>query len=200
MKKHDIRIEKHLVFLFFLIFQLVSSVGLFAETNGGVRTSLSNTNGAYLADLYGDTTNIQKPKTVKTGSSFFGVLKVLFLTALFGFLAYLVVRFVVKQSGLPTTEDQKFVEIIANHAVGLGNYIEIVQVAGQYYLLSISSDGVRLIDKITDKEQIDTIEFNKEALKPKSTRFFDLIPNLPKHLKKDKLAFLKSQKDRLKKM
>ncbi len=185
--------------VFCVLFHLVFPLVLTAKTNLNL-SSQTNTNAGYLSDLYGNnSTNQPRRKPAKT-SSFFSVLKVLFLTALVGILAYLVIRFMVTRSGLPTTENKNFVEIIANQAVGLGNYVEIVQIAGKYYLLSISSDGVRLLDKITDKEQIDTIELNKEAFKPKTTRFFDLIPNFPSHLKIDRISFLKNQKDRLKKL
>jgi hypothetical protein len=82
----------------------------------------------------------------------------------------------------------------------MGSYLQIIKVGATYYLLSLSSEGARLIDKITDKETIDFIELNKDSMKPRQVKFFDILTFFPKGMKVDKLDYLKSQKDRLRKL
>ncbi len=82
--------------------------------------------------------------------------------------------------------------------IGMNTYIHIVKIIKDYYILSQSSE-VRLIEKIVDKETIDFIELNKEKMKPKETKFIDILGNIPAFKKTDKINFLKTQKEKLKK-
>lgn len=164
--------------------------------------SVTNTNGgqAFLQQFYGEGTNAAQQRPAGGPSPFWSTVKVIFFTALFGAAAYFIIRFLVSRSGLPATEDDNLLELILSKPAGLGSYLEIMKLGPTYYLLSVSSEGLRLIDKITDKETIDYIELNKEKLKPKDGKFFDLMSFFPSFKKIDKLGFLKGQKDRLKKL
>ena len=159
----------------------------------------SNTNG-FLYQYYRHGKQSKDVKEVTAVSPFWSIVKILFFTALLAFGGYALIRYLVKKSGLPSTEDEKLIEIVLSKPAGLGNYLEIIKMGPSYYLLSVSGEGIRLIDKIEDKETIDYIELHKDELKPKETKFFDLMSMFPQIKKSDKLGFLKKQKDKLRKM
>lgn len=164
-------------------------------------TNATNGGQNFLQQFYGDNTNAPNRRAANGPSPFWSAVKVIFFTALFGVAAYFIIKFLVAKTGLPATEDDNLLELILSKPAGLGNYLEVMKLGSVYYLLSVSSDGLRLIDKITDKETIDYIELNKEKLKPKdSGKFFDILTFFPSFKKIDKLGFLKGQKDKLKKM
>lgn len=180
---------------------LVSVVPAFAQnvqTNANV-TNASQTNGSTFLQEFYNTGNNNQTET-KTVSPFWSVVKVIFFTALFGFLAYFIIKLIVSKNKLPSTSDEKFVDVIMTKSLGYGNYVILLQLGPAFYLLSMSGEGVRLIERIEDKEVLDFIDLHKEDMRPKEKPFFDLLTVFPAIKKVDKLGFLKSQKDRLKKM
>jgi flagellar biogenesis protein FliO len=179
---------------------LLSSAPAFSQsvpTNANV-TNASTNNSTFLQEFYNTGNNNQT--VTKTVSPFWSAVKVIFFTALFGFLAYFIVKLIVSKNKLPSTSDEKFVDVIMTKSLGYGNYVILLQLGPAFYLLSMSNEGVRLIERIEDKEVLDFIDLHKEDLRPKEKPFFDLLTVFPSMKKVDKLGFLKSQKDRLKKM
>jgi len=159
----------------------------------------NETNTQFLEQFYRGEEERGKEK-VKTPNPLWTGLKVIFYLAILGGGGYLLIRWIISKGSIPQTEDSKFIELILTKSIGLNSYIHIVKIINDYYILSQSQDGIKLIEKITDKETIDFIELNKEQMKPKEVKFIDLIGNLPSYKKVDKIAFLKSQKERLKKL
>lgn len=165
-----------------------------------VSSDTNGTNGVFLQQFY-DTDSGNQNKGYKQPNPIWTTIKIIIYTAIFGAAAYFLIRFIISKGALPsTTEDQKIVDIMMNKQIGAGVYLQIVKVGPTYYLLSLSGDGARLIDKIEDRETIDFIELNKENLKPKETKFLDILTYLPINKKGDKMDFLSRQKDRLKKL
>ena len=163
-------------------------------------TNLTNTtNGGFLDRFYTGNTN-RNTNDDKPTSPFWSAIKLIFFTGIFAGGAYFIIKFVVAKSGLPSTPDDTLIEIILAKPLGMGNYLEIVKIGPSYYLLGVSSDGIRKIDKIEDKETLDYIELNKDKLKPKNVKFTDMLKIFPSEKKIDKLNFMKKQKDKLKKM
>ena len=163
-------------------------------------TNLTNTtNGGFLDRFYTGNTN-RNTNDDKPTSPFWSAIKLIFFTGIFAVGAYFIIKFVVAKSGLPSTPDDTLIEIILAKPLGMGNYLEIVKIGPSYYLLGVSSDGIRKIDKIEDKETLDYIELNKDKLKPKNVKFTDMLKIFPSEKKIDKLNFMKKQKDKLKKM
>lgn len=161
----------------------------------------SNTNN-YLGSFYDqDDTAAQRAKNIQPPNPIWTVIKVILYLGVFGVAGYFIVKFVIaKSSAVPSSEDVNVVEVVLTKQVGMGSYLQIVKVGPSYYLLSLSGEGSRFIDKITDKETLDFIELNKDKIKPKETKFFDFLTYLPLNKKGGKMDFLKSQKDKLKKM
>lgn len=168
------------------------------QINSTNQTNIT-TNLGFLDRFYGANTN-KSTDADKPTSPFWSAVKLVFFTAVFAFGAYFIIKFVVAKSGLPSTPDNTLIEVILVKPLGMGNYLEIVKIGPSYYLLGVSNDGVRKIDKIEDKETLDYIELNKDKLKPKDVKFTDMLKIFPPGKKTDKLAFMKKQKDRLKKM
>ncbi len=167
------------------------------QTNTATNVGATNQDG-FLQEFY-DSRN-QTPADQKTVSPFWSAVKVIFFTALFAFLAYVIIKLIVNKSGVPSTSDDKFVDVIMSKSLGYGNYVVLLQIGPAFYLLSMSGEGVRLLDRIDDKETLDFIDLHKEEMRPKEKPFFDLLTVFPSINKVDKLGFLKKQKDRLKKM
>ncbi len=182
----------------FLIFTALSSFALTNDTN---RINLSSTNSnSYLGQFYGTTNNAETANTANQPNPIWTFIKVILYIGVFAAAAYFLIRYLAKKGGLPATADERLVETVMTKFIGMGSYLLIVKVGASYYLLSLSGDGVRLIDKITDKETIDFIELNKDNMKPKQTKFFDILTLFPKNKNLDKIDFLKNQKDRLRKL
>jgi hypothetical protein len=185
---------------FFFIAALAAP--LYGQTQGtGLLMPTNQTNKPYLQELYeqektspNSTNNVSPPNPVWTA------VKVIIYTAVFAAAAYFLIRYLVSKGGLPATADEKLIETILTKFIGMGTYLQIIKVGPAYYLLSLSGEGARLLDRITDKETIDYIELNKEDMKPKPAKFFDILTFFPKGRSIDKMDFLKNQKDRLRKL
>ncbi|MGC8769643.1 MAG: flagellar biosynthetic protein FliO [Brevinematia bacterium] len=175
-----------LIFYLFLSFSPV-----FPETNQ------QTNNKTFLDEFYREEERANQ-RRVKTPNPFWTTIKILFYLALLGGGGFFLVRWIVKKASIPQSEDTQFVEVILTKMIGMNTYIHIVKIINDYYILSQSNE-VRLIEKIEDKETIDFIELNKEKMKPKEVKFLDILGNIPAFKKTDKISFLKTQKEKLKK-
>ncbi len=163
-----------------------------APTNG-------ETNGFLDRFYQNETTQTVSPEP--GGGWFWVVVRIFLYTAVFAVGGFFLVRYFVKKSAVETTDDAKFIEVIAIKQTGLGGYLEVVKIGATYYILGTTGDGgVRLVDKITDKETIDYIELHKDALKPKPQEFMNLMDMFPFVKKVDRRRYLQSQRDKLKKL
>lgn len=183
-------------------FLFLSLSGFSQQTNINSSNNPSNTNNKpFLQDYYEqDKPTNDKNKNISTPNPLWTAVKIILYIGVFGVAAYFLIRFLVSKGALPATADEKIIETILTKSIGMGSFLQIVKVGTSYYLLSLSSEGARLIDKITDQETIDYIELNKESMKPKQTKFIDILTFFPKSKSLDKMGFLKNQKDRLKKL
>ena len=178
--------------LLVIVMVTASVVGYTEETN-------RETNG-FLDKFYQEETQKEAPKAVGEGWGWV-VLRIFFYTASFAVGGFFLVRYLVKKSAIETTDDASFIQLIALKQTGLGGYLEVVKVGANYYLLSRSGDGgLRLIDKITDKETIDYIELHKDQLRPKPQEFMNLMEMFSFVKRVDRTKYLQSQKDKLKKL
>ncbi|MCX7882279.1 MAG: hypothetical protein N2314_03530 [Brevinematales bacterium] len=178
-------------------FLLALLLGLPLFVHAQVNTNIE-TNG--FLDRFYQEENTQVVKT-EGGGWFWVVVKIFFYTSVFAVGGFFLVRYFVKKSAVETTEDATFIEVIAVKQTGLGGYIEVIKVGANYYLVATSGDGgVRLLDKIVDRETIDYIELHKDTLKPKPQEFMNLMEMFPFVKKVDRTQYIKSQKDRLKKL
>jgi flagellar biogenesis protein FliO len=174
----------------------------YGQTQGTNPTAISNqTNGAYLQKEYeGEKTITDNTKNATPPSPVWTAIKVIIYIGVFATAAFFLIRYLVSRGALPATADEKIIEIILTKFIGMGSYIQIVKVGTSYYLISLSGEGARLLDKITDQETIDYLELNKENIKPRQSKFFDILTFFPKGRNIDKMDFLKNQKDRLRKL
>lgn len=183
-----------------IVFSLVAPA-LYPATNAPAASNQAPTNVNYLGSFYeqDDAAN-QRTKNVQPPNPVWTIIKIILYLGVFGVAAYFLVKYVISRNTLPATEDVNLVEVIMTKQVGMGSYVQIVKVGPTFYLLSLSGDGLRFIDKIQDKETLDFIELNKDKMKPKENKFFDFLANLPLYKKTDKMEFLKNQKEKLKKL
>lgn len=186
------------IILSLLLLLSTAVTAIYPATNA---TNLSQTNANYLGSFYDqDQEAANRAKSIQPPNPVWTIIKVILYTGVFGAAAYFVIKFVLAKNALPATEDANLVEVIMTKQVGMGSYIQIVKVGPTFYLLSLSGDGLRFIDKIQDKETLDFIELNKDKMKPKENKFFDFLSYLPLGKKTDKMEFLKNQKDKLRKL
>lgn len=162
----------------------------------GEVTNSSNTT-QFLEEFYRGEERVEKQK-IKTPNPFITTLKIILYLGVLGGGAFLLVRWFVKKTSIPQSEDSQFVEVVLTKMIGMNSYIHIVKIINDYYILSQSNE-IRLIEKITDKETLDFIELNKDKMKPKDVKFVDILGNIPAFKKSDKLGFLKTQREKLKK-
>lgn len=192
-------------FIGFALLATLSLRPLAAQTPSGTNAvspaSTNGTNAAYLGSFFDQEEGRQaRERAAGTPNTFWTVVKFFLYTGVIVAAAYFIIRFVVAKGTPPSSGDTGIVEVILTRQIGMGNFLQIVKVGPAYYLLGLSGDGARLIDKIQDKETLDYIELNKDKLKPKDTKFFDFLKVLPVGKALDKMTFLKDQKDRLKKL
>jgi hypothetical protein len=183
-----------------LILFFTASAGYTDATNSGKTNASSSASSPYLSQFYSSASAPESNNFTNQPSPLWTFIKSIAFIMIFAAAAYLLIRYLAKKGGLPATADEKLVETVMTKFIGMGSYLQIVKVGATYYLLSLSTDGARLIDRITDKETIDFIELNKDDMKPKQTKFFDILTFFPKGKSLDKIDFLKNQKDRLKKL
>ncbi len=180
------------IFLSLSLILFLNTMPIFAESTNVI----SNTN-QFLEEFYRSEETKERQK-IKTPNPFITTLKILLYIGILGGGAFFLVRWFVKKTSIPQSDDSEFVEIILTRAIGINSYIHIVKIINDYYILSHSNE-IRLIEKITDKEKIDFIELNKDKMKPKGARFIDILGNVPAFKKIDRTGFLKVQKEKLKK-
>ncbi len=186
--------------IIFIFIAQISAPIFSAQTQTNMNTN-TIANGAFLQEFYDqEKSNQETVKKIQPPSPFWTTVKIILYTAVFGVAAYFVVRFIVSKSSLPFTGDANIIETLMTKPMGMGSYLQIVKVGASYYILGLSNEGLRMIDKIQDQETIDYIELNKEKIKPKETKFLDILSYLPLSKKTDKMEFLKNQKNRLKKL
>ncbi|MGL5255048.1 MAG: flagellar biosynthetic protein FliO [Brevinema sp.] len=183
--------------LFFILFS-VSFLQAQDETNQPSAEELSNSqasNGFLDAFYTGADAPITTPAPQAGENLFFTLFRIVFITGLLGFLTWLVLKFFFRKNTLLLSHESSPIEVISLVPAGLGVYFVVAKLNNIYYLLSLSSDGMTLIDKITDKETADFLEIHKAQ--PKEGAFTDLLQNLPEGKSRKALEFLRSQIDRL---
>lgn len=189
---------------FVFILALSPLTAAFPQSNAPVTNaatvSVTDTNAPYLGSFYGDEGANGRARKPKTPNAFLTMLKMLLYIAVLGGIVYLIIRYIIKKGKLPTTEDSEMVEILLTKQMGMGACVQVVKMGSVYYMLSLSSEGLRLLDRIDDKEQIDWIELHKDKSQPQQAKFFDFLSHLPGAKAMDRFDFMKNQKDRLKKL
>ena len=191
--------KKFAAVILIVILTSLSCFSAVIDTNKSIAPQ--TTSNTYLQHEYeGESNRSLVNNPANQPSAFWTFVKVILYVGVFAAAAFFLIRYLVKKGGLPATADENLVETVLSKFIGMGSYLQIIKVGATYYLLSLSSEGARLIDKITDKETIDFIELNKDSMKPRQVKFFDILTFFPKGMKVDKLDYLKSQKDRLRKL
>ncbi len=123
--------------------------------------------------------------------------RIVFVTLVLAFLSWVVIRYFFSRNTLALSTEGRSIEILATVPAGMGSYFLVAKLHNLYYLFSLSNDGLRLLDKISDKEAIDFIELNKAQTLPQDVKFTDLLSHLPEPQKA--ADFLKDKLDKLKK-
>ncbi|MGL4367074.1 MAG: flagellar biosynthetic protein FliO [Brevinemataceae bacterium] len=157
-------------------------------------TSDSNNPGFLDAFYTGTNNTIVEPEQE---SGIFILLRIMLITGMLGLLTWVIIKFFFRKNVLPST-GENIIEILATVPAGAGVYFLVAKLGNLYYLTSLSPDGIRLLDKITDQEAIDFIELNRSTSLPQNVKFIDLLEQLPEGKAKKALEFLRDQIDKLK--
>ncbi|MGL5722442.1 MAG: flagellar biosynthetic protein FliO [Brevinema sp.] len=184
--------------LFLLLFS-ISSLQAQDTTNQPAPEAVSNTqesNGFLDAFYTGEDAPIATPAP-QGENIFFTLLRIAFITGLLGFLTWLVLRYFFRKNTLSFSQDNPPIEVVSLVPAGMGVYFMVAKLNNIYYVLSLSSDGMTLIDKITDKETIDFLEIHKAQ--PTEGSFTDLLQKVPEGKSRQALEYLRGQIDRLRK-
>lgn len=196
--------RKLVIILYFLCIINIHST-LFSQDNTNVSEielteELTNTNtgNSFLEQYYAtNDTNITVEQTTESPAITF--IRILLITGILAFLTWIILRFFFRRNALALSSDGKSIEVLATIPAGLGAYFLIAKLNNLYYLFSLSTDGLRLLDKITDQEAIDFIELNKADTIPQDIKFVDLLEHLPEGRPKKALEFLRDKISDLKK-
>ena len=107
-------------------------------------------------------------------------LKTLLILGIIAIVLFYIFKFL-RRSIKQTVIDNPFYQVVFNfplspNAQHTSKSIMVVKIVNHFYILAVTADGVHLLEKITDKETIDTlvIESDKEQV-GKSTSFVDKV-------------------------
>ena len=160
-------------------------------------TNTTDTNAGFLEDFYTGADSTNTPDT-NTESPAMTLLRIFLITGILAFLTWMLLKFFFKRNALSLSTAGQSIEVLATVPAGLGSYFVIAKLSNLYYLCSLSNDGLRLLDKISDQEAIDFIELNKAQTLPQDIKFVDLLESLPEGKPKQALEFLREKIDNLK--
>lgn len=169
------------------------------QTNSGETNIIEVADSGFLDNFYIDTNTVSTEPVTNEESPAMTLLRIALITGMLGFLTWITLRFFFRRNALSLSTDGKSIEVLATIPAGLGSYFLIAKLSSLYYLFSLSSEGLRLLDKITDQEAIDFIELNKAQTLPQDIKFVDLLDNLPDGKPKAALEFLREKINHLKK-
>lgn len=202
MKKlQQLTIFLSLVICFAMLYSQETTSTNLTNDNDSLSNNLANntntiTNG-FLDDYYLGTDD--ETSTIEAESPITTLIRIMLITGILAFLTWVIIRFFFKRNMLSISTEGKSIEILATIPAGLGSYFLVAKLHTIYYLFSLSTDGLRLLDKITDQEAIDFIELNKVQTMPHDMQFVDLLDNLPEGKPKQALEFLREKIDHLRK-
>ena len=190
----------------FLSLQINASKGLTKE-GGGSKDLLTNT----LNSVTNGFTALNSANNDEFSFTWFYI-KTLLILGVIAVALFYIFKFL-RRSINQTAIDNPFYQVVFNfpllpngqHASSTANKnIMIVKIVNHFYILAASSDGVNLLEKITDKETIDTlvIEGDKDQVgKPASfvDKMFEILKTKGYQKKMiDPLATTKNIKDKIK--
>jgi flagellar biogenesis protein FliO len=165
-------------------------------------------NETYNTNLFLYTTPEQERKPF---SIFFTVLQTLVILVVVGFILYYFLKFIMRKQGTGNI-NKELIRVISQNSVAVGKYISIVRIMSHFYILSISDNQVALIERITERDEIDRLKVLESELPvSQDITFADYLQELAKPIigKKETVAgessdgilnFLKKQKERLSKL
>lgn len=152
---------------------------LFAMSFKGLaQTNDAETNTEYLKKFYEEEQRTEKRREEVSPTWLF-IRSMLILVVVLGG-AYIGIRFLYRKAGIRTSLDFPFVDTIVTKPLGLGKYLQILQVGNNYYAIVIGDKELLLLGKIEDQETIDMIrlEVSRIGASEKPTRFSDLLSSI----------------------
>lgn len=203
----DIRKLSFVLFLFalWMAVPVVDAAGKKAKPEAQVTATNNET---YNTNLFLYTTPEQERKPF---SIFFTVLQTLVILVVVGFILYYFLKFIMRKQGTGNI-NKELIRVISQNSIAVGKYITIVRIMSHYYVLSITDNQVGLIERITERDEIDRLKvLESELPASQDITFSEYLQDLAKPIigKKDAstgestdgvLNFLKKQKDRLSKL
>jgi len=195
--------------IFITLFLLISTPLSFTQNNTDTIESNNNTpestisnatetnDVGFLEDFYTGSDSQNTPET-DIESPAMTLLRIFLITGILAFLTWILLKFFFKRNALSLSTAGQSIEVLATVPAGLGSYFVIAKLSNLYYLCSLSNDGLRLLDKISDQEAIDFIELNKAQTLPQDIKFVDLLESLPEGQPKKALEFLREKITNLK--
>lgn len=150
------------------------------------------------------------------------VFKLLFILGLMGAGFFYFFRFVSRQTGIRTL-GRDVVNVLSVVPIGQNKYLQVIDLDGRVLVLGVTDSNINLITEVTSKNEIDRLrllsskssEFDKPGFQDQVVGFVSGMINKigdkgksgartvnpdPQQYSEDYLYYLKSQKNRLKKM
>lgn len=181
-----------------MIFFSISVNAQDMSTNSPILEISNDSNTGFLDEFYEGGEAV--PEEQKNENAAWLLFRIVFITAILGFITWFVIRFFFGGNQPAISRMNHSVEVLATIPAGLGNYFVIAKLYQTYYFLSMGTDGLRMLDKISDRETIDFIELNREDTLLHDTKFVDLLEKMPDGAPKKALEFLREKIDKLRKM
>lgn len=125
-------------------------------------------------------------------------------------ILYFILRFFFRGRGLISGGGDLF-RVIGTHALAPNKYLQLIEIGHSLVLIGVTENGISLLNEIDDKESIDLIKLQASRINPQeSMDFVQYLKGFLKRFHKEsldesleeerKVAFLKDQRARLKKM
>ena len=96
------------------------------------------------------------------------------------FLLYLLFRVLKRSSGI-SSEKGDLITVISTRQLASSRFLHVVKLGSEYYLISSSDGGVRLLKELTDKELLNELQLYKEKnAQPENLGFIDMFRAMAK--------------------
>ncbi len=194
--------------MFFFIFFPLQEYAFAGTNNVEIDASKSTGKETYLGKFYEGENKTAEKKGEATPSVFGVILKAVLVLGILSLIVWGVFKFLFKGTSRPSADDIGVLDVVASKHIGFGNYIQIVKVGGDFYIVGFSnSGGISVMEKIENQDVVNEIKVASSRLKQtsKPVSFWEMVVG---HLRgkganveeRSPLSFLKKQKDRLRKM
>lgn len=162
-----------------------------------------------MGDVKTKEANAKSKNRINLTSGYLDYIRIIVVLALVIAAIYAVFYFIKKTLKIKDEVGEDAV-LLANHSIGPGKWLRIVNIGGKYLILGITNDNINLISEITDPKEIERLEIGLSDKKvEEGNAFGNILSGFFKNNSKikeekkqfdyeeDSIDFLKKQKKRI---